>query len=194
MKRIVSGLIDRFRKPPIVPPPSQFARNHQRLNAALGETRVDERLLAAIFDDQAQARDCFTVEVVDHLADAEQQSALKVRLGNQTVEMKIPRFDALGLSACWMRLLQSSRFLASCSAVAEGEFFFCLGDAAYVPGIAFCSNRTDSVLVADCDFLHSQGYREFREIYGSTPVPWENRRRVAYWRGSTTGLYEQPHA
>lgn len=65
-----------------------------------------------------------------------------------------------------------------------------LDDSADLPGIAFCSNRSDSLLIPDTDFIQSFGYQQLREATIQRPIPWEHRLPVVFWRGSSTGVRE----
>jgi hypothetical protein len=57
--------------------------------------------------------------------------------------------------------------------------------------VAYSSNRRDDFLVPDADMLYSHAYSTIREHL----LPnWEQRKPVAYWRGTDTGcvFYSQP--
>jgi hypothetical protein len=69
----------------------------------------------------------------------------------------------------------------------RGTVVFDNWDDAQGPGIAVCSNRTDCFLIPDTAFVPSRGYEWTRRQYREHDVPWQQRRPVAYWRGSTTG-------
>lgn len=53
-----------------------------------------------------------------------------------------------------------------------GNIFISLGDNADASGLALCSNRDDSILVPDTDFLNSNGYLEtkFEFMVNSPPM------------------------
>lgn len=61
------------------------------------------------------------------------------------------------------------------------------GDAAAMPGLAYCGDRPEHILVPDNYFLGSLGYADLRSRYASLRPDWSERRPVAFWRGSTTG-------
>ena len=63
-----------------------------------------------------------------------------------------------------------------------------LGDADYIPGIAFCSSNPEIELVPDPEFMDLEGYRNLRQSISEANVPWEKRIGIAFWRGSTTGI------
>jgi hypothetical protein len=69
-----------------------------------------------------------------------------------------------------------------------GSIFLNLDDSADAEGIAFCSNRNDSLLVPDAEFLETGGYRKARDHFQNNLTPWQQRLGVAFWRGSTTGV------
>ena len=70
----------------------------------------------------------------------------------------------------------------------EGEIFINLDDSAEATGLALCSNRDDSILIPDTDFLNSFGYRQSRLDFSVDPPVWKQRKQLAFWRGSTTGV------
>jgi hypothetical protein len=70
----------------------------------------------------------------------------------------------------------------------EGQVFINLDDSADAPGLAFCSNRSDSILIPDTDFLNSYGYRQSSIDFAIDPPSWEERLPIVFWRGTTTGV------
>jgi hypothetical protein len=70
----------------------------------------------------------------------------------------------------------------------EGELLINLDDSADAAGLALCSNRDDSILIPDTDFLNSFGYRQSRMDFGAEAPTWKKRMQLAFWRGSTTGV------
>lgn len=66
--------------------------------------------------------------------------------------------------------------------------FINLGDWADAGGLALCSNRDDSILIPDIDFLSTYGYRESRFDFMVNSPPWSMRKPIALWRGNTTGV------
>jgi Glycosyl transferase family 90 len=69
-----------------------------------------------------------------------------------------------------------------------GSIFINLGDWADCEGLAFCSNREDSLLIPDIDFLSSLGYQKTMLDFMVNSPPWAMRRPIAFWRGNTTGI------
>jgi hypothetical protein len=53
-------------------------------------------------------------------------------------------------------------------------------------GISFC-DKGDGFLVPDPHFITFDGYAHTKGAISAHPVPWEERERVAFWRGATTG-------
>ena len=70
----------------------------------------------------------------------------------------------------------------------EGEVFINLDDSAEAAGLALCSNRDDSILIPDTDFLNSFGYRQSRLDFSTDAPDWKQRMQLVFWRGSTTGV------
>ena len=60
------------------------------------------------------------------------------------------------------------------------------------PGLAYCDNRPDYFLVPDLIFVSSGGYRYARSVLAKDAIPWHDRKRVAFWRGATTGPKSGP--
>jgi hypothetical protein len=69
-----------------------------------------------------------------------------------------------------------------------GTIFLNLDDSADAEGIAFCSNRDDSLLIPDAEFLETGGYSAVRKHFQANVIPWQQRLGIAFWRGSTTGV------
>jgi hypothetical protein len=74
----------------------------------------------------------------------------------------------------------------------EGEIDLNLGDAEERPGLSFCSTHPDAVLVPDPVFVGTRGYETIRLHFDQNPIPWTARKPVAFWRGATTGLPNDP--
>jgi hypothetical protein len=53
--------------------------------------------------------------------------------------------------------------------------------------VSFCSSHPGSILVPDCDFFSTEGYRNLREYAAASPRAWQDRDPTLVWRGSTTG-------
>ena len=69
----------------------------------------------------------------------------------------------------------------------DGNVRISLGDCGIMPGAAFCDFRPDYLLIPDADFLATHGYEGSRRTYAQKNTPWSYRKRVAFWRGSSTG-------
>ena len=65
-------------------------------------------------------------------------------------------------------------------------------DVGETPGLAWCDSRPDYFLLPDPVFVPTQGYRYARQVFRDKHVAWEARARVAFWRGSTTGVPARP--
>ncbi|QWE24932.1 hypothetical protein FD977_01345 [Polynucleobacter sp. AP-Elch-400A-B2] len=75
----------------------------------------------------------------------------------------------------------------------ESAIFINLDDLANDVGLALCSNRDDSILVPDTDFLSSNGYLETRLEFMVSSPSWAMRKPLAFWRGNTTGIRVGEH-
>lgn len=75
----------------------------------------------------------------------------------------------------------------------EGKVFINLDDLANAAGLALCSNRDDSILVPDTDFLNSNGYLETKLDFMVNSSPWAMRKPIAFWHGNTTGIRVGEH-
>ncbi len=71
---------------------------------------------------------------------------------------------------------------------AIGRTLMNIGDAATHPGLAYCGNTSESLLVPDNYFIDSRGYRETKERLRGLGPGWDCRASIAFWRGATTGL------
>ncbi|WP_062307923.1 glycosyl transferase family 90 [Polynucleobacter sinensis] len=69
-----------------------------------------------------------------------------------------------------------------------GSVLINLGDLAQAPGLALCSNRSDSILIPDTDFWGAHGYEDTRLDFMVNSPPWNMRSPIAFWRGNTTGM------
>jgi hypothetical protein len=61
------------------------------------------------------------------------------------------------------------------------------GDIAEGDGLAYCSNQDGQVLIPDSGFVISKAYKETREFFKKNNVPWEAKKPIVFWRGTTTG-------
>ncbi len=75
----------------------------------------------------------------------------------------------------------------------RGSVLLNTGDCGVVPGLSYNDFRPEAFVVPDCNFISSRGYKWKRTIYsGDRYIPWDQRKPVAYWRGSTTGHPTDP--
>jgi hypothetical protein len=67
-----------------------------------------------------------------------------------------------------------------------------LDDHPIVPGLAGGGRGRACFLIPDKSFVHWDGYRNAAREYQQDDIPWDERRPIALWRGSTTGMLEDP--
>jgi hypothetical protein len=67
-------------------------------------------------------------------------------------------------------------------------------DISVSPGLTSSDNRPDRFLIPDPTFVATQGYRRARMILASKALPWTQRKTMAFWRGSTTGVKTGPRS
>ncbi len=68
-----------------------------------------------------------------------------------------------------------------------GKVIINFNDAGLEPGLAFCGEIPDYILIPDPDFFRSHGYAREREYFGRHPMPWDERSPTVFWRGSSLG-------
>ena len=76
---------------------------------------------------------------------------------------------------------------AQSSQAESGAVLVNLFDVGLSPGLSFCDNREGHFLIPDSLFVSQMGYHEIRKRYAEHYTPWEQRKPLALWRGSTTG-------
>lgn len=69
----------------------------------------------------------------------------------------------------------------------SGKIQVNVGDSSEGPGIAYCSNRSDTTLIPDGIFLATEAYKYDRGYLAKNAVGWSNRLDCALWRGATFG-------
>ncbi|WP_419827790.1 glycosyl transferase family 90 [Sphingomonas sp.] len=69
-----------------------------------------------------------------------------------------------------------------------------LGDEGHRPGLAFDTRAPGYTLIPDYQFLMTDGYADLARTFLARSRPWGERRPVAFWRGSTTGLADKVEA
>ena len=63
-----------------------------------------------------------------------------------------------------------------------------LGDSEQEAEWSFCSNKEGAKLIPDCYFIGSHAYHEMRCYYEKNQRHWSERKDLAFWRGSSTGI------
>jgi hypothetical protein len=53
--------------------------------------------------------------------------------------------------------------------------------------VSFCSKQPGACLIPDSDFIVTGGHDDLRQQMATQPRNWEDRRRVVFWRGASTG-------
>ena len=69
-----------------------------------------------------------------------------------------------------------------------GSAVFNVGEHGHVPGVAYCANTDDFLLVPDNYFITTQGYSQLKELFNQQRPSWKERLPLAFWRGGTTGI------
>ncbi len=87
----------------------------------------------------------------------------------------------------WIRSLPLWFYYSQSRARSPGEVMINLFDVGVIPGLSFCDNRPDFFLIPDPMFLGSTAYAQFKDNHDRVAIPWEQRKSVALWRGTTTG-------
>jgi hypothetical protein len=98
--------------------------------------------------------------------------------------------DGRGLNLLAGRLVRTMPMFVECYRSGlgrEGKVILNIADAARFPGVGYCANTSEIGLIPDPDFMASRGYADFLAHLEKNPVPWAERKQVAYWRGATTG-------
>lgn len=68
-----------------------------------------------------------------------------------------------------------------------GRIVVNFNDTGIEPGLAFCGDRSDHILIPDPEFFKSRGYAQAREYFARQETPWEQRSAPFFWRGSSLG-------
>lgn len=76
--------------------------------------------------------------------------------------------------------------LARCDAGVRGIADFSDGEESGEGLVSLCGNHAGSLLIPENEFVTSRGYRKMRELSCDAP-PFEARRDIVLWRGSSTG-------
>jgi hypothetical protein len=62
------------------------------------------------------------------------------------------------------------------------------GDVCFWDAVTFSGTDPHGCFVPDPDYFRTGGYADFRAAMERSMPPWEDRRRVVIWRGSTSGI------
>jgi hypothetical protein len=101
----------------------------------------------------------------------------------------IPRSDNGELYiARWLHTLPL--FARVCSDQIQGGVNLSLEDHGVQNGLAYCDNRPGIFLIPDPPFIRTSGYAGVRSFFAHNDLPWDVRRPIAFWRGSTSGRPE----
>ena len=84
-----------------------------------------------------------------------------------------------------------NRFMSSPHRI-DGSVNISLDDGGSAPGLAFCDSRPGYVLIPDPHYLSQDQYRPMVQDFQAHAVAWDDRRLLAFWRGSTTGTPADP--
>jgi Glycosyl transferase family 90 len=75
---------------------------------------------------------------------------------------------------------------------ARGSTVINFNDLAVEPGLCFCGNAPEHILLPDCVFLKSDGYRDARRHFARNQPKWEERSPRVFWRGRSVGQKQHP--
>jgi hypothetical protein len=98
-----------------------------------------------------------------------------------------PHLSGRRLEFVTYRLLNLLAMLAGCRDAPAGSVALNTDDYGLEPGLAFSDARPDRWLIPDPIFLSEDAYQATAQHYLRHDVPWSERRRIAFWRGATTG-------
>ena len=91
----------------------------------------------------------------------------------------------------WLSLFRLFLSVAEQGA-AKGSTVINFNDLAIEPGLAFCGNTPEHILLPDFAFLQSHGYRDARLHFARNQPKWEARSPRVFWRGSSLGQKHHP--
>lgn len=91
----------------------------------------------------------------------------------------------------WLSLL--GLFLAAArQGVVGSSIVISFNDCAPEPGLTFCGNAPEHILLPDFCFLQSHGYLEARQYFARHQPKWKERSPRVFWRGSSLGQKHHP--
>ncbi len=81
----------------------------------------------------------------------------------------------------------------------DGSTVINFNDLGVEPGLAFCGNAPEHILMPDFAFLQSHGYETARQHFARNQPKWKERSVRVFWRGSSLGqkhhsILEMPRA
>ncbi len=121
------------------------------------------------------------------------QEAMVVEIGAAGVTLRV---DA-GARSPWVLMERAVSLIVlldealSRTPIINARFFAEMGDGGWRgDSVTFCSAQPGALLLPDPDFMITGGYEEQRQAALDAPF-WEERRRVVFWRGATTGRPRQ---
>ena len=68
----------------------------------------------------------------------------------------------------------------------------CVSDLGMDGVPSFTATRHGSPLIPDAVFIHTLGYEAFKRAVNRRWVPWDARRKIAFWRGGLNGIAADP--
>jgi hypothetical protein len=116
-----------------------------------------------------------------------------VRRSELTFSHRLTEYEFLSFIAA--RIAETIPILATYHRFKDllvGSVYINLGDTGEMPGLAFCDNRSEYFLIPDTTFIQFRGYWQTRSAVVAQQEPWNERVALALWRGSTTGVPEDP--
>ncbi len=111
---------------------------------------------------------------------------LRFRQDNCILELN-PHLGGERLSFASGRLIALLQLIVNCRGGPLGSIALNTDDYGVVPGLAFSDHRSDRLLIPDPVFFAERAYQRTARHYLEQDVAWEQRRKIAFWRGSTTG-------
>lgn len=111
---------------------------------------------------------------------------LEFRSGNCILALN-PHLTGVRLDFVTYRLLTILPLLTACRNAPAGTVSLNIDDYGIAPGLAFSDARPDRWLIPDPVYLADQAYQRTAQHYLNHDVAWTNRRKIAFWRGATTG-------
>ncbi len=70
----------------------------------------------------------------------------------------------------------------------DGSVDVNFADIGHRPGLAFSEFTPGYYLIPDPGYLESERYADLSHFFRANNIPWDDRKRIAFWRGATTGI------